>query len=326
MNVQQCYGDLVSQLPTPAAADMPALWERAARGDRAAIELIAHQYLPFVISRARRAAAGRWKSLDFMDLVQEGNIGLLRAIERFDETKGADITTYACYWIDAKIRRFAREQNQTITVKASGWDNLSRLRHAEKDLRNEGDTHPSFDAIVRKSGLTPPEVRTAVAAQRAIQETIRLDQRVFDDDETTLMEVIPDPGVERVPLEAAAEREEVRRALAAIGQREAGVLRMRFGFCSDEPMTLDQIASVMSISRERVRQLEVRALAQLRVTLERVRLGMPVRAPRKRNSLGSRIRDLARRGLSAGRIAFALRKDGRNLSTTDVRNVLAVPA
>ena len=328
MKSRDGYADLVSQLPKPAAADMAALWARAARGDAAAEELIAHQYLPFVISRVRFLGR-RWPWLDFMDLVQEGNLALLRAIRRFDPRHGADITTYARYWIDQRIQSFARQHTNTVRIRQSGWDNLRRLRRTEAMLQNAGDAAPSFSDVVSKSGLTRRELSTALAAKVAIEQTVRLDAPVFDGEDSTLMDMIRDPDAKDPAEQPAEHREEIRRALAGIPAREAGVLRMRFGFCSDEPMTLEEVARVMGISRERVRQLETRALARCRVAIERLRRGLSVtpQAATKKYSYAQRILDLARRGVSPRRIRFALTKAGAGaLTLSEIQSVLAVPA
>ena len=247
----------LSQPGGPTAEGRRQLEQTARAGQRAAAEFAAAN-LRLVVSVARRY---QHRGLELADLIQEGNVGLMRAVERFDPGLGFRFSTYATWWIRQAITTAIAGSASTIRLPGHARDKAAALRAAEDGLRQTLGRSPSIEEIAAESRITPGE---AQLLQRAIQPTVSLSAPVGEDD-TELEDLLAgtDPGPERIVTDAARSAE-LGQMLSHLTPAQAKVISLRYGLDGTEPATLADAAAALGISRERARQLEARALAYLR--------------------------------------------------------------
>ncbi|MBP7795854.1 MAG: sigma-70 family RNA polymerase sigma factor [Elusimicrobiales bacterium] len=260
------YIKAISQIDTKISREeFHQLWLRVKRGDRRAKDRILQVNLKLVIPIAKKYLYG---GCDLMDLIEEGNLGLLHAIDKFDPKKGYRFSTYASYWIEQYIRRYVEEQSKTIRVPPHAWTALRKWLRQWDLLHGKLGRDPTLTEMAKEMHWNANQIRTVLNAYEVVKGSTSLENPVYneDHDEDTLGQMIEDnkQSSPEDPISILKMHDELKNALSQIGDRERMILEMRYGLAGTNPMTLQEIGDKIKLSRERVRQLEERAILRLR--------------------------------------------------------------
>jgi RNA polymerase primary sigma factor len=254
----------IGRVPLLSAEEEVALAKRIERGDIAAKQHMVEANLRLVVSIAK-GYVGR--GLTFLDLIQEGSLGLIRAVEKFDHRRGYKFSTYATWWIRQAVSRALADKARTIRIPVHMVERLNKLISAERMLIQQLGREPTAEEIAAELECDVREVRDV---QRLAQQPISLEKPMGEEDDSALADFVEDVSAES-PFEIASEalrRENITRVLASLPRREREVLELRYGIVGGRARTLEEVGRAFNITRERVRQIENRTLKKLQTLPE----------------------------------------------------------
>lgn len=253
----------IGKIPLLNSDEELALAQRVVAGDKKAKDQMAEANMRLVVSIAKRYSG---RGLDFLDLIQEGNTGLLRAVEKFDPDKGFKFSTYATWWIRQAITRAIADQARTIRIPVHMVETINKLLRTQRRMTQDLNREPTIDELAKELEMEPEKVEYVIKIK---QDITSLDAGVGRDDgedDTVLGDFIEDEDAAS-PEDSAANqllKEQVQGILDVLTEREQKILKMRFGLDDGKSHTLEEVGQEFSVTRERIRQIEAKALAKLR--------------------------------------------------------------
>lgn len=269
-SVSQYFKSMHEVVKEASREEMYELWKRAKRGDRRAKKRIMELNLRLVIPTAKKYYR---PGTELMDLIEEGNLGLLHAIDKFDPQKGYRFSTYATYWIEQYIRRAVEEQTGTIRIPPHAWESLRQWLKQWDVLHGELGRDPTLSEMASEMQWSARQIKAVMEASEAAKGIGSLGSPISgDDDSLTLEETLVDTqsGSPDEVLGTLRMHDDFNSALEQIGEREKCILEYRYGLSGQKPMTLEEIGQTLKLSRERVRQIEERAVLRLRKVAQRM--------------------------------------------------------
>jgi RNA polymerase primary sigma factor len=253
----------IGKIPLLSAEEELALAQRVVAGDKKAKDKMAEANMRLVVSIAKRYSG---RGLDFLDLIQEGHTGLLRAVEKFDPDKGFKFSTYATWWIRQAITRAIADQARTIRIPVHMVETINKLLRTQRRMTQELNREPSIQELAKELEMEPEKVEYVMKIKQDISSLDAGVGRDGDDEDSVLGDFIEDEDG-KTPEESAANqllKEQVQSVLSTLSDREQKIIRMRFGLDNGKSHTLEEVGQEFAVTRERIRQIEAKALAKLR--------------------------------------------------------------
>ena len=250
----------IGRVPLLTSDEEVELAQRMAEGDAYAKKRLAEANLRLVVSIAKRYVG---RGMQFLDLIQEGNLGLIKAVEKFDHTKGFKFSTYATWWIRQAITRAIADQARTIRIPVHMVETINKVKKVSSQLLHQNGHDPTAEEIAAALDMPVDKVREIM---RVAQEPVSLETPIGEEEDSHLGDFIPDDDAP-VPAEAASQtllKEQLADVLKTLTPREEKVLRLRFGLEDGRPRTLEEVGKEFNVTRERIRQIEAKALRKLR--------------------------------------------------------------
>lgn len=254
----------IGKIPLLSADEELELAKRVVAGDKKAKDKMAEANMRLVVSIAKRYSG---RGLDFLDLIQEGNTGLLRAVEKFDPDKGFKFSTYATWWIRQAITRAIADQARTIRIPVHMVETINKLLRTQRRMTQELNREPTIEELAKELDMEPEKVEYVIKIKQDIHSLDAGVGRDGDDDsESVLGDFIEDEDATSPEESAAGQllKEQVAGVLSALTEREQKIIKMRFGLDDGKNHTLEEVGQEFSVTRERIRQIEAKALAKLR--------------------------------------------------------------
>jgi RNA polymerase primary sigma factor len=251
----------IGKIPLLTAEEELALAKKVVAGDKRAKDAMAEANMRLVVSIAKRYVG---RGLDLLDLIQEGNTGLLRAVEKFDPDRGFKFSTYATWWIRQAITRAIADQARTIRIPVHMVETINKLLRTQRRLTQELNREPTNDEIAAAMDMDVDKVEHIMKIKQDISS---LDASVRDDEEDSVLGDFIEDEDTKTPTESASEqllKEQVKQILGTLTEREQKILKLRFGLEDGKSHTLEEVGQEFSVTRERIRQIEAKALAKLR--------------------------------------------------------------
>ena len=250
----------IGRVPLLTPEEETALAMRIIDGDLRAKQRLSEANLRLVVSIAKRYVG---RGMQFLDLIQEGNLGLIKAVEKFDYTKGFKFSTYATWWIRQAITRAIADQARTIRIPVHMVETINKVKKVSSQLLHKNGHEPTAEEISEELAMPVDKVREIM---RVAQEPVSLETPIGEEEDSHLGDFIPDDDAP-APADAASHtllKEQLEEVLGSLTDREAKVLRLRFGLEDGRPRTLEEVGKEFDVTRERIRQIEAKALRKLR--------------------------------------------------------------
>ncbi len=252
----------IGKIPLLTTEEELALANRVVAGEKRAKDMMAEANMRLVVSIAKRYSG---RGLDFLDLIQEGNTGLLRAVEKFDPSKGFKFSTYATWWIRQAITRAIADQARVIRIPVHMVETINKLLRTQRRMTQELNREPTIEELAKEMEMEPEKIEYVMKIK---QDVNSLDAAVRDDEEDSVLGDFIEDEDTKSPDEAATEqllKEQVQGILeSALSERELKIVKMRFGLEDGKNHTLEEVGHEFAVTRERIRQIEAKALAKLR--------------------------------------------------------------
>ncbi len=253
----------IGKIPLLNSEEELELAQRVVAGDKKAKDKMAEANMRLVVSIAKRYSG---RGLDFLDLIQEGNTGLLRAVEKFDPDKGFKFSTYATWWIRQAITRAIADQARTIRIPVHMVETINKLLRTQRRMTQELNREPSIEELATELEMEPAKVEYVIKIKQDITSLDAGVGRDGEDEESVLGDFIED-SESITPEESATSqllKEQVQAVLSTLSDREQKIVKMRFGLENGKSHTLEEVGREFAVTRERIRQIEAKALAKLR--------------------------------------------------------------
>lgn len=253
----------IGKIPLLSSEEELELAQRVIAGDKKAKDKMAEANMRLVVSIAKRYSG---RGLDFLDLIQEGNTGLLRAVEKFDPDKGFKFSTYATWWIRQAITRAIADQARTIRIPVHMVETINKLLRTQRRMTQELNREPTIDELAKELEMEPEKIEYVIKIKQDISSLDAGVGRDGDEEESVLGDFIEDEDTIS-PEDSATNqllKEKVQEVLSSLSDREQKIVRMRFGLDTGKSHTLEEVGQEFAVTRERIRQIEAKALAKLR--------------------------------------------------------------